>query len=46
MNQGRWIIQIYVDEAGNCPFDDWFDALDTPTKARVETCLDQARIFK
>ena len=44
MNQPRWTIQIYVDEAGNCPFDDWFNGLDIQTKARIEARLDRVSL--
>ena len=44
MNQGHWVIQTYVDEAGNCPFDDWFVTLDTQTQVRIEARLDRVSL--
>ncbi|MEO0458673.1 MAG: type II toxin-antitoxin system RelE/ParE family toxin [Cyanobacteria bacterium P01_A01_bin.114] len=41
MSQEHWEIQKYVTEDGICPFDSWFNALDTQAKARIDVRLDR-----
>ncbi len=44
MDEDHWIIQKYLDEEGNCPFDDWFDGLSTQTQAKIDTRLDRVSV--
>lgn len=44
MNQRQWVIQKYVDDGGNCPFDEWFEALDTQTQVRIDVRLDRVSL--
>ncbi len=41
MDQETWEIQKYVTEIGVCPFDEWFDTLDSTTQARIDVRLDR-----
>ncbi len=36
MENEHWEIQKYVTPTGVCPFDKWFDNLDTQTQARID----------
>lgn len=44
MRQEHWEIQKYFTGSGLCLFDDWFSALDTQTKARVDVRLDRVSL--
>ena len=41
MVQETWELQKYVTETGICPFDEWFDTLDSTTKARIDVRFDR-----
>jgi putative addiction module killer protein len=44
MNPQQWTLQKYVDEDGRCRFDEWFDALDRKTQARIDVRLDRVQL--
>ena len=41
MNDQKWEILKYVTEQGLCPFDEWFNTLDSATQARIDVRLDR-----
>jgi putative addiction module killer protein len=44
MSQEQWELQKYVTDAGKCPFDEWFTALDNPTQTRIAVRLNRLRL--
>lgn len=44
MSQEQWEIQKYVTESGICPFDEWFETLDTQVQARIDVRLDRVSL--
>ena len=44
MENEHWEIQKYVTPRGVCPFDKWFDTLDTQTQARIDVRLDRVSL--
>ncbi len=41
MESQRWKIQKYVTVEGECPFDEWFNKLDSNLQARIDVRLDR-----
>ena len=39
-----WSISKYVTITGVCPFDDWFETLNSATQARVDVRLDRVNL--
>ena len=44
MSQQEWEILKYVTETGVCPFDEWFNTLDSVTQARIDVRLDRVTL--
>ncbi|MEL6578146.1 MAG: type II toxin-antitoxin system RelE/ParE family toxin [Cyanobacteria bacterium J06621_12] len=44
MESEPWSISKYVTVDGFCPFDQWFEALQSTTKARVDIRLDRVNL--
>lgn len=40
MERQIWEIQKYLTEKGVCPFEEWFETLDSTTQARIDVRLD------
>ena len=41
MENQQWEIKKYVTSEGVCPFDIWFERLDSTTQARIDVRLDR-----
>jgi putative addiction module killer protein len=39
-----WTISKYVTDEGVCPFDEWFETLDTKIQARIDVRLDRVSL--
>lgn len=44
MSQEQREIQKYVTDKGVCPFDEWFETLDSQTQARIDVRLDRVSL--
>ncbi|MGV2831474.1 type II toxin-antitoxin system RelE/ParE family toxin [Myxosarcina sp. GI1(2024)] len=44
MESRQWEIRKYVTADGACPFDEWFDKLDSTLQARIDVRLDRVRL--
>ena len=45
MNQEQlWEIEKYVAQEGICPFDEWFETLDSQFQARIDTRFDRVSL--
>lgn len=44
MEHQQWEIQKYLLDNGVCPFDDWFDSLDSQSQARIDVRLDRVKL--
>ena len=44
MESRQWEIQKYVTADGDCPFDEWFNKLDSNLQARIDVRLDRVRL--
>lgn len=44
MSQVQWEIQKYVTESDVCPFDEWFETLETQTQIRIDVRLDRVSL--
>ncbi len=44
MESQRWSISKYITVAGLCPFDEWFETLNSTTQARVDVRLDRVNL--
>ena len=39
--ENLWKIELYVDDNGRSPFEEWFDSQEDKTKARILTRIDR-----
>ncbi len=39
----KWEIEVYTDEKGNSPFEEWLFSFDTSTQLRITSRLDRMR---
>jgi putative addiction module killer protein len=44
MNESKWEILKYLTDNGVCPFDEWFNTLDSATQARIDVRLDRVTL--
>jgi putative addiction module killer protein len=44
MSQETWEIQKYVTRTGDCPFDNWFEDLDSQTQTRIDARFDRVSL--
>lgn len=44
MGKQEWEILKYCTDGGICPFDEWFNTLDSVTQARIDVRLDRVSL--
>ena len=44
MESRQWFVKKYITEDGKCPFDEWFNQLDSSLQARIDVRLDRVSL--